>query len=383
VSLADGELTDLGVSGTNPYYVASGHIVFGRPGGLLFAAPFSLRKGVVTGPARLLVEGVGQGTGGGTGFAVSDNGTLVYHRSGFISGGRFALVAVDRSGRERSIPVDSLAWVSPRVSPDGQRIAVGRRDAGTVQSISLIEVRTGARQVLVERPVAVNPNWERTGQRVLYVGGTARAREVISRAVHRGGSDRVLLRDTALNVIAASSAPSGGHLAYSVLGTSGLGNDIHIAPSDTPGVARPFVASTASELHAEVSPDGRWLAYTSNESGRFEVYVQPLPGPGPRLQVSVNGGREPVWASEQALYYRGSGRIRAATLGGSPLRVTRHDSLFAETYIAEVGRNWDVFPGAREFLFVSHPVTTTTSEITVVLNWQQMAGPQQTNMGRP
>jgi hypothetical protein len=157
-------------------------------------------------------------------------------------------------------------------------------------------------------------------------------------------------------------------------------SDIYIAPSDSFGALRPFIATSANEVTPDVSPDGRWIAYTSDESQVNEIYVQALPGPGPRLQVSVNGGIEPVWDSNGTLFYRTGQWILSASIGGSPLRVLRRDSLFADKYaLSRNSRTWDVFPSGREFLFLRTPPVTAMTEIMVVLNWQQMPGPQRTD----
>jgi Tol biopolymer transport system component len=378
VSLTDGTVTDLELSGANPYYVATGHIVFGRPGGLVFVAPFSLRKGEVTGPPRLLIEGVWQGSGGATGFAVSDNGTLVYHGGAQGRAGLVSLVVVDRSGRERPIPGEPFDAVSPRISPDGKRVAVSVMNGGTPRDVSLIDVVTGARQRLVESPWSPNVAWDRTGQRVLYIGGTQSVREVVSRAWDRSSADILLLRDSTHNLSTISPGPAHTFIAY--VGGSRSNRDILIAPSDSAGSLRPLIASSAIEITPDISPSGRWLAYASDESENEEIYVQPLPGPGPRVQVSVDGGSEPVWGSEQTLFYRAGGRIHMATLGGSPLQVTQRDSLFVDEYrTSRTGRIWDVFPGAREFLLLKSPSAREDSEVFVVLHWQQMIDAQRTD----
>jgi hypothetical protein len=110
------------------------------------------------------------------------------------------------------------------------------------------------------------------------------------------------------------------------------------------------------------------------ESGIDEVYVQPIPGPGPRLQVSVSGGTEPLWSRAGAtLFYRTSSRVMAAELGGAPLRVTRRDSLFTDVFRRNAAaREWDVFPGDREFLMLRSMHDAGGSRIHVVLNWPQM-----------
>ena len=376
VSINDGTVTDLGVPGTNAYFVASGHILFGRAGGLVFSAPFSLRKGTLSGTPRLLLEGVWQGTGGATGFAVSDNGTLVFHGGAGGVGAPRSVVVVDRSGRERDIPGGLLSAFSPRVSPDGKRIAVIVRESnGTPRDITLIDVATGARQRLAERPYEVTIAWDRSSQRVLWVGGSEAVREVKSSAWDRSSEDILLVRDSTHGLAGVSPGPR--FFAYSIARSGRRARDILIAPADSPSIIRPFVATPAEEVSPELSPNGRWLAYRSNESENEEVYIQPVPGPGPRLQVSVNGGAEPVWGSDEILYYRANGRIHIVTLGGSPFQLIRRDSLFVDPYDSyRAGRGWDVFPGGREFVFVKTLSGDSEAGVMAVLNWQQMLGPQ-------
>ncbi len=140
--------------------------------------------------------------------------------------------------------------------------------------------------------------------------------------------------------------PGGGPVAYRAT----LGNDnLYLAPADSLAALRPLVATPAFEASPTISADGRLLGYVSDESGTMEVYVQPLPGPGPRVQVSVNGGEEPVWSkSGNTLFYRGPGRIMRATIGGNPVQVATRDSLFLDRFRRDgrsLHQNWDVFPG--------------------------------------
>jgi hypothetical protein len=288
-------------------------------------------------------------------------------------------VVVDRSGREREIPGGPLDVIGPRVSPDGKRIAgaVLANDR-TLRDVTLIDVATGARQRLVETPRSPVVTWDRTGERVIYIADSQTARELVSRAWDRSSQDIVLTRDSALGIAGISPGSARGFTAVFV--ATPRNSDIYIAPSDFSAAPRPFVATAAMEVTPEVSPNGRWLAYASNESDTEEIYVQPIPGPGPRLQVSVNGGAEPVWGTDEMLYYRAGGRLHVAILGGLPLQLVRRDSLFVDVYDGSRNvRTWDVFPGGREFLFVRSSSEPAATGVMVVLNWQQMVGPQRTD----
>ena len=171
VSLKTGVVTDLGVYGTNAHYVSTGHIVFGRTGNLVFVAPFSLRKLAITGPASLLLENIWQGTGGATGFTVSDNGALAYPRAHSL---RIRdLVAVNRSGTARRIPGDAMDFVSPRVSPDGRTIASSVIFRDGKWGTSLIDMSTGAHERLTPPIRAGTPNGRATARASCSGGASA------------------------------------------------------------------------------------------------------------------------------------------------------------------------------------------------------------------
>ena len=146
--------------------------------------------------------------------------------------------------------------------------------------------------------------------------------------------------------------------------------DIWIAPVDSPMTLRPFVATPADEAEPSVSPDGKWLAYVSNESGRSEVYVRPMPGPGARVPISTDGGSEPVWSPKAVeLFYRGSGKIILARVSDMDrvATVTRQP-LFDDIYIsAPVRAMYDVSPDGSKLLFTK--LAGGDSKTFVVLNW--------------
>lgn len=147
-------------------------------------------------------------------------------------------------------------------------------------------------------------------------------------------------------------------------------NDIWIAPLDSPGAARPLVATRAAEAQPRVSQDGKWLAYTSNETGQPEVYVQSLSGLERRVHISSGGGSEPMW-SAATLFYRGSAYMMRAELNtNGELRVTRRDTLFRDVYKRRNVVNYDIFPGGRELLMIR--LGPTTLHEAIVLNWPEL-----------
>jgi Tol biopolymer transport system component len=138
----------------------------------------------------------------------------------------------------------------------------------------------------------------------------------------------------------------------------------------------PFIVGPANETDPAVSPNGRWLAYQSDESGRRQVYVRPIPGPGARVPVSVDGGGSARWSVDGAtIFFRGPTHVMAATVVERPqLAVTRRDTLFADKYsqAASTGTAFDVFPNGREFLMLKG--NSVKPQLFVVVNWPQLIG---------
>jgi serine/threonine-protein kinase len=375
VSLEDGSVTDLGVDGTNAYYVASGHLVFGRVGGVVLSAPFSLRTRQITGSAVRVLEGVWQGGGGATGFAVSDNSTLAYH-AGSSSRAR-ELVIVNRSGAARRVPGEVSDWTDPRLSPDDARIVAVNAGgtAGFRSDLWLRETATGAVQRLADAGTGGRPAWSRDGSRVAYLRGTNDDLEIVLRSWDRSRADEVV--KPGKEVYEMSLGPALGMSALRI-GT-GPRAEIFIAPTNSLSSARPYPGGRLSGWQPTVSADGRFLAYTSSESTRPEVFVVPLPGPGPRLQVSVEGGSNPVWSKRgSTLFFRSSSHAMAAEIGGTPPRVVKRERLFVDIYFrnnALTSNAWDVFASGEEFLMLRE-FGREARALTMLVNWQHLPAMQ-------
>lgn len=152
------------------------------------------------------------------------------------------------------------------------------------------------------------------------------------------------------------------------------GRFLYLAPTESLPALRRFAAvRNANEQKPSHSLDGRWVAYASNETGRFEVYVRPVPGPGARIKVSIGGGTDPVFSKVgTSLFYRTPGHMVVARLSGSPLQVQRTDTLFADVYDRNTlgHRGWDLMPNDTAFLMVRTPPGGTQAK--VVPQWQAL-----------
>ncbi|HLA89806.1 MAG TPA: protein kinase [Gemmatimonadaceae bacterium] len=374
VTVPGGKVTELGLPGMNPSYSASGHVLFGRPDGSVFAARFSSWRRKVIGPAVPVLQQVSVRGGGVVEAAVADDGTLVY-----LSGvsGKRKLVAVDRRGATRPIGDEEQFFGWPRVSPDGRRIAVEIGTAAATWDVWLYEIASGTLARLTNNFTGVRPGgWSADGRKIAYLAtDSASPLAAITRANWlpwnaSGGPEPLILSKTTMFDIAVG--PAHGYLAFRHDDPTTRG-DIWLAPLDSPTAARPFIATTANEVAPRISSDGKWLAYASDETGRAEVYVRPIVGPGGRVQVSAGGGVEPVWVpGGRDLFYRGPQRMMVASVTASPdLAVAKRDTLFEDSYFGEGAvHQYDVFPGGKELLMIRSEAGALRP--TVVLNWTEL-----------
>jgi serine/threonine-protein kinase len=400
-SLVTGEQKVLVESAADARYVTSGHVVYARAGTLL-AQPFDVMRLAVTGKPVGVVDDVMQdvnspftiGNSGAAQFSVASNGTLAYLSGGVAPGGEYIAVWVDRHGAETEvgIPTRSVSG-RPRISPDGRRIAVPSLEGigifdVTRQSFQLLTSSVWGAPAIRSAPERRFVAWHPDGERVTFTGVDGDLYWI--RADGGGEAERLTRSDASAQLshrlqFASSWSPDGRTLVFlQRLGsTASVNRDIWaLTLGDSAPAARPFLVSAADEPSAEISPDGRYLAYESNQSGRSEVYVQPFPGAGGRELVSTDGGGQPVWAPDgRELFYRASGpgpmmRMMAVdvTLGhvftaGRP-RVL-WEAMRARYPGGTGGRTYDVAPDGRRFLMIQQrdlpqpPIT----HVVMVQNW--------------
>jgi serine/threonine protein kinase len=356
ITLDDGHFRELEESGFGPQYSRSGHVLFARQGTIL-AAPFSLRTLRVTGPAVPIARDAAVSGFSISSFSAAADGTLAYV-AGTPSTAR--LYAVDLMGKSRALStaIPFVGW--PRISPDGLRVALEIGTGRQTYDIWVFELASRTLARLTSTGGSLRPlGWSADGKGIYYVAGDSATftapRSVTWRAWDHSVPSREVIRFPKQIIEVASVGPQHGYVALALIGTSGSSTnwDIWMAPLDTPQVARPFIATAANERQPKLSSDGKYLAYTSDETGRAEVYVQPVPGPGRRVQLSADGGTEPVWdLDSRYVYYRGPRHMMRATVATSPqLELVRGDTLFEDTYDRESqAAFYDVMPSGKELL---------------------------------
>jgi len=371
VSLETGERHDLVQGATSPHYSLSGHLVYAEAGGTLMAVPFDAQTRTVTGAAVPVAQGVQiyAGTGAAL-YSLSDTGSLVYLTGGGqqVPG---SLVWVDRTGVEQPLPAPPRAYWFPRLSPAGQQVAVTVNG----QEIWLYDLR---RDTLTRWTFAGTSNrtgiWTPDGQRIAFVSDREGPQNVFwQRADGGGGLERLT---TSQYIQAPSSwSPDGQALAFLQVSGTATGFDIWILPMDD-RKAEPFLQTPFRETAPIFSPDGHWLAYMSNESGRDEIYAQPYPGPGGKYQISSDGGTEAMWNPKGGeLFYRHGDQMMAVEVATQPgFSLSKPRMLFAGQYLPtpQTYANYDVSADGQRFLMVKAAGQAQASaRINVVLNWTE------------
>jgi len=391
LSLASKQVRALGQPGSGgagARFVETGHVLYASGGGLV-AVPFDPVRGITGSPVPLL-ERPEVDASGSAAFAVSSSGTLVYIPRAASLPMR-ALVTVDRSGRAMLLSETRAAYAHPRLSRDGRRLAVAiESDSGS--DIWVYDVDRGTRTRLTNGGVNRFPIWSADGQRITFQSARSGSVTLYSRNADGSGEPEPLIRTsgdqsglsrslagllpgtmplfTAANPhLPMSWSPDGANLAFDERKPSAE-RDIWVLPRE--GEPSPFLVTPFDESSPAFSPDGKWLAYVSDESGRSEVYVQPFPGPGAKWPISTDGGTEPAWSPDgRELYFRSGDALVAVPLTpGVEFRSGRPQPVFQSRYETIDGaRNYDVAPDKQSFVAIRNEGLSETDQFNVVLNW--------------
>jgi serine/threonine-protein kinase len=363
---ASGQRRDLVQRGTNPHYAPSGHLVYAL-GGTVMAVPFDRQRLEVKGPPIPVIESVLQlPLSGAAQYSFSATGSMVYI-SASVPAAQRRLVWVDRNGSEEPLAAPARSYRHPRLSPDGQRLAVAIE--GQESQIWLYDFARGTlTRLTVEGNTNVNPVWTPDGKRITFQSNSKSDESDVfwQLADGSGAAERL----TAAPNGTGSWSAAGQVLA--VQGTStATGWDIYTL---RPGGRQPLVRTPFNEGSPIFSPDGRWLAYISDASGRYEIWVQPYPGPGARSQISTEGGTEPVWSRNgRELFYRSGDKMMAVEIDTrSSFSAGKPKSLFQGSYLPAPAllANYDVAPDGRHFLMLKPGgEEQAPTQVNLVLNW--------------
>jgi len=363
--------------GVRVRYARNGHLLYTTADGNLWAVPFDQDAVAVTGTPTLISDAIPSTMTGPVDFAVSTTGTIIYAVDDATD--RRELVWVSRTGgREPFDPNWKAAFGSPVLSPDGSRVAVAIRNA-TTSDIWIQRVTGGApvKLTFVNRSND-EPAWSPDGRSVSFisgVGNTGAVGDVWVRSVDGAATNSVLV-DADRPISEQVWAPDGRTLLVRTTTPSAGAGDILMARPSSGSAPLPLVATKSTEYNPVVSPDGKWLAYVSNETGQLEVYVVPFPEAGSsKWQVSTAGGTVPRWSrrGDEIFFLDPQSNMISARVTTVPtFGLQGQTRLFsASEYVraAISRRSYDVSADGQRFLMVQRASNAATARIVVVENW--------------
>ena len=372
LDLSTGATRRLGLAGFSPRYVPTGHLLYASEDGSVRAVTFDADALEVTGTPVPVLEDVTVRTGGGADFSVSENGRLAYF-SGDGTSSRRTLIWADRDGGQEAVDVPERAYTYARLSPDGTRIALDIRDQEN--DIWVWDIgREALTRVTVDPGFNRGPEWTPDGARLAFTADSDGAETMHwQRADGAGVMEKIA---TEPEQFPTSFSPDMTQLLFG-RPLSGPG-DIGVMTLDGERHAEMLLETEFDEKNATFSPDGAWIAYESDASGRDEIYVRPFPDvDSARYPVSTEGGTRPLWSSagRELFYYRQPDSIMVVAIDDEPdFRVGRPEVAVQGPYARPVraGRHFDVTAdGRRVLLLVDQPTSGEAVErkMTVVLNW--------------
>jgi serine/threonine-protein kinase len=377
-SLATGERRVLLEGAADARYVATGHLMFMRMGRLM-AAPFDLTRMALTGGEVGVLDDVMQEVGttavqldtGSGQYAVSASGTLAYVRGDVLPDAENVLQWVRRDGSTEPIAAPRRPYFSVRLSPDGRHVALGTlglRD----QSIWRYDLADGNLIRLTTEGRAEQPIWTPDGSRLVFSFAVGGPYNLFGMPADGSGPPARLLTGQGFQFPGAWTPD--GRLIFV--------ENIRLFVKETDGAVKPLLNTRFLERMPDLSPDGRWLAYVSNETGRSEVFVRSYPDLGGKRQVSLEGGTEPAWSRDgKKLVYivqlpapkaDRAQFMEADVSGGAALTIGRPRLLFEIPFDgATAARSWDMTPDAQRFLTVldSWGGVSAPREIHLVQGW--------------
>ncbi len=376
LDLETGEQRILVRGGSHPEYVRSGHLVYAVAGTLRAVRFDAARREVLGDPVPVEQGVITLPPSGAANYAVSREGHLLF-TPGSETSARRTLVWVSRDGREEPIKAERRAYTFARLSPDGTRAALDVRDQE--QDIWILDFARMTPSRLTFDPVHDGvPLWTRDGRDIVFQSARSGLLNLYRQAADGTGTAQRLTSGVAAQAPNAFS-PDGTQL-IAVEVRSETGPDIVVIPLDGTAPGKSLIAGPFNEGNAEVSPDGKWLAYQSNESGQPQVYVRPFPQvDSGRWQISPAGGTRPAWArsGRELFYLDAASAMNVVPIDTtSTFRAGNPVKLFSSRYCCTTisGRSYDVTADGKRFLMIKYPEDDQSGSspgMVLVLNWAE------------
>jgi serine/threonine-protein kinase len=361
--------------GSHAHYVPSGHLVYGQAG-TLRAVAFDLARLELRGTPVTVIPDVVTSSLGGVDAVVAHDGTLAYLSVGSVGGTPRTLVWVDRQGRETPIGAPPRPYFLPALSPDGTRLSVFANDQEGDLWLWDLGRKTLTRLTAVPGRDVVQV-WTPDSRRVIFSSERAGSRNLFWQAADGTGAAERLLESPNTHYPLAVS-PDGRQLIFSDE-TAQTSIDMMVMELDGTRRVTPLVRSRFIERNGTISPDGHWLAYEANDSGRFEIYVRPYPDVNSGLSVvSTGGGTKPIWArsGQELIYVSPTGALmRVGVTRGPSWSATTPSVVVKEGYFTNPvwwGRSYDMSADGQQFLMIKEggpDGTAPPTSLVVVQHW--------------
>jgi Tol biopolymer transport system component len=356
----------LNADASNVVY-SRGHLLFVRETTLM-AQPFDAQRLELTGEAFPIAEQIQMHRGElHANFSASESGVLVYQTGTGVGGSQ--LTWFDRGGKQVGVLGDRAAYGDVWLSPDEKRVSV-TISSGSTRDIWMYDVARGLKtRFTFDATDERAPIWSPDGSRIVVNSNRKGHYDLYQKASSGAGTEEVLLEDN-VDKYAANWSPDGRFLLYRA---GAAPYDIFILPLSGDRKPVPFLQTKFSEQHGQFSPDGRWVAYVSNESGTGEVYVVPFPGPGGKWQISAGGGAYPKWSRDgtELFYLAPDNKLMTAAVNGkgASFEIGAVKTLFETRAVTGLGHPFNVSADGQRFLINTLPEQSGSAPITVVVNW--------------
>ncbi len=351
----------------------SGYVLFAQEGTLM-AQLFDEKSFQLTGDAFPIAEHLQVDLGSSRAiFSVSENGILAFQR-GIGRGNYSQLTWFDRTGKQIDKVGEPALYLQPRLSPDGQKVAVAIFDIQTSSTDTWVYelARKVPTRLTFDPSFDSNPVWVPDGSRLVFTSNRKGGNDIYQKASSGAGSEELLFESNE-NKIVTSLSSDGRFVAYTNTDTKGnTKQDLWILPLFGDRKPFPFLQTQFNEFGAQFSPDGQWIAYISDESNNSQIYIAPFPGPGGKWQVSRNGGTEPRWRGDgkELFFLASDNRLMAVTVNAkeSSLEIGNAQPLFETRPATTPGTHYDVTRDGKRFL-IDMAEEGSSAPITLVVNW--------------
>jgi len=360
--------------GASPHGLGRGDLLFGR-GDSLWTVSMDWKDLKATSAPVPVLEGVIVNIGGSGFYAVAGDGSLAYVSG--RAGSNWSVAWITRDGQRQSVLDKPQTYANPRLSPNGRRVVLQVAATDADEDLWLYDIDT---KVLSRLTFGVgrdtNPVWTPDGRRIVFAHGTGSGVRNLHWIATDGAGVMERLSDSPRMQMPFDVSPDGRTLMFGQLNDQGRTElwTLPLAGDRKPQIYLQAVGTLradagASDGNARFSPDGRWIAYQSNEAGPIEVYVRPFPGPGGKWQVSSGGGQSPVWAPNgKELFFRAPSSMTAVDVQvGASFGNGTPRQLF--TYNFPVFSDYSVAADGGRFLMVLDAAAATSPEVRVALNW--------------